>query len=438
MITVKTIIESGIEPFTYICNLSISTGKFPDAMEAAKAIPLYKSGNKHSFNNDRPVSLLPQFSKILEKGFESRLDKLIEKNYILNNEQYGFRTKHSTAMTIMELTDKISTAIDNKNDFVSVFIDLKKPFDVIDHSRLLQKLSQYGIRGVAHQWVKTDLEQRKQFVQIKDHKSKLCEINCGVPQGSVLGPKLFILFINDLVNVSKTLCTILFADDTTLFYSGSNIEEVAKVINDELIQIKSWFDINRLTLNLNKTHFILFNDKKNSDVSLEIDGIEIQRVKETKFLGVLIDEDLSWKSHISYIKGKIAKSLGVLHRLKFLLTNSGLLALYNSLLVPHLTYCVEIWGATYKNYTQPVFILQKRALRIINYSGCRDPSNPLFIKYKLLKFHDLKDRKIIQTMYEVNLSTLPTNIQGIFEKRTSNYMLKETGVFTKPRFRTKN
>uniref|UniRef100_A0A8C6NXU7 Reverse transcriptase domain-containing protein n=1 Tax=Nothobranchius furzeri TaxID=105023 RepID=A0A8C6NXU7_NOTFU len=312
------------------------------------------------------------------------------------------------------------------------FIDLKKAFDVIDHSRLLRKLSQYGIRGVAHQWVKTYLEKRKQFVQIKDHKSKLCEINCGVPQGSVLGPKLFILFINNLVNVSKTLGTILFADDTTLFYPGSNTEEVAKVINDELIKIKKWFDINRLTLNLNKTNFVLFHDKKNSGVSLEINGIAIQRVKETKFLGVLIDEDLTWKSHISYIKCKIAKSLGVLHRVKFLLTNSGLLALYNSLVVPYLTYCVEIWGATYKNYTQ-----QKRALRIISYIACRDPSNLLLIKYKLLKFHDLKDWNILQTMYKANLGTLSTNIQGISEKRTSNYMLKETDVFTKPRFRTK-
>uniref|UniRef100_A0A8C6MKE1 Reverse transcriptase domain-containing protein n=1 Tax=Nothobranchius furzeri TaxID=105023 RepID=A0A8C6MKE1_NOTFU len=437
MVTVKAIIESVIEPFTYICNLSLSTGVFPDLMKIAKVVPLFKSGDKQSFTNYRPVSLLPQFSKILEKVFALRLDKFIDENSILNHEQYGFRTKHSTAMAVMDLVDKISSAIDNKNHFISVFIDLKKAFDVIDHSRLLLKLHRYGIRGVAHQWVNSYLRNRKQFVQINNAKSELKDIYYGVPQGSVLGPKLFILFINDLVNVSNLLGTVLFADDTTLFYSGLNIHEVTQVINSELIKVKKWFDINRLSLNLNKTNYILFNNKRSCDVSLMIDGMEIQRVKETKFLGVMFDESLTWKSHVGYIKGKIAKAIGVLYRVKFLLNLSGLLTLYHSLIEPYLFYCLEIWGATCKTFTQPLIILQKRALRIINNSNYRDHTNQLFIRYKILKFPDLVEWKILQIMYRANTSNLPTNIQKMFHKRVSGYMLKGTDVFEKPRFRTK-
>uniref|UniRef100_A0A8C6NRY6 Reverse transcriptase domain-containing protein n=1 Tax=Nothobranchius furzeri TaxID=105023 RepID=A0A8C6NRY6_NOTFU len=340
-------------------------------------------------------------------------------------------------MAIMELIDKISTATDNKNYFISIFVDLKKAFDVIDHSRLLQKLHQHGIRGVAHQWVGSYLKNRKQFVQLNNTKSELQEINYGVPQGSVLGPKLFILFINDLVSVSKLLSTVLFADDTTLFYSGSDINEVTRVINVELIKVNNWFDINRPSVNLNKTNFILFNDRDNKDVTIKLNGMDIQRVKETKFLGVIFDEAITWKSHIGCNRGKIAKAIAVLHKVKFLLNSSGLLTLYDSLIVPYLTYCVEIWGSTCKTHTQPLFILHKRALRIINNNHYRDPSNPLFIKYKLLKFYDLVNMKISQTMYKAKTNTLPTNIQKMFEKRVSNCFLKGTEVFKKPKFRTR-
>uniref|UniRef100_A0A8C6LE27 Reverse transcriptase domain-containing protein n=1 Tax=Nothobranchius furzeri TaxID=105023 RepID=A0A8C6LE27_NOTFU len=437
MMTVKTIIESVIDPFTYICNLSLSTGVFPDAMKIAKVVPLFKNGDKHNFTNYRPVSLLPQFSKILEKVFASRLDKFIEKNMILHNEQYGFRTQHSTTMAIMDLTEKISEAIDNREYFISVFIDLKKAFDVIDHSRLLQKLYQYGIRGVAHQWVRSYLDNRKQYVQINGITSELRNIAYGVPQGSVLGPKLFNLYINDLVNVSDKLGSVLFADDTTLFYSGSDINEVTHVINIELIKVKNWFDVNKLTLNLKKTNFILFNDKENIDVILEIDNMEIQRVKEIKFLGVMIDEALSWKSHIGYIKGKVAKAIAVLYSVKFLLNSEGLLLLYNALILPYLNYCVEIWGTAYRTYTQPLFVLQKRAMRIIDNTHSTAPSNPLFIKYKVIKFHDLVNWRILHIMYKANKGTLPKNIQHIFEKRESIYSLKGFEIFKKPRFRTR-
>uniref|UniRef100_A0A672FF89 Reverse transcriptase domain-containing protein n=1 Tax=Salarias fasciatus TaxID=181472 RepID=A0A672FF89_SALFA len=327
--------------------------------------------------------------------------------------------------------------LDNNNYFLSIFIDLQKAFDVINHSKLLKKMSMYGIRGVAHHWLSSYLENRNQYVHINDTKSELWQIKCGVPQGSILGPKLFTLYMNDFAKVSN-LGKILFADDTTLFHSGKSIQEVTKVVNEELEVIKHWFDLNGLILNAKKTNFMLFNNKKEKvKVKLEIDGVEIHRVRETKFLGVMIDDDLKWKSHINYTKGKIGKAISVLHRVKFFLNSCALLTLYNTMILPYLMYCVEVWGTTCKTYLQTIFILQKRAIRIITNSHYREPSNPLFIKLKVLKFPDIVDLSILKIMYKAKWNLLPVNLQNIFEIRTRRYNLKGTDVFKKPRFRTK-
>ena len=265
------------------------------------------------------------------------------------------------------LTEEISTTIDKRQYFVSIFVDLKKAFDTIDHTILLKKLSKYGIRGVAHKWVSSYLEKRKQYVQINNVKSELQYIQCGVPQGSVLGPKLFILYINDFVYVSKLLKCILFADDTTLFYCGEDITQVLNVVKQEFKRVKTWFDVNKLSLNLEKTNFMIFSNRgRDTGASINIDGIEINRVRETKFLGVILDENLCWKSHIHYTKAKILKTIALLHKVKDSLDNRALYILYNTMIVPYLTYCIEVWGHACKMYTQSIFMLQKRAIRIIN------------------------------------------------------------------------
>lgn len=403
MILVKNIIELVIEPFTYICNLSFSSGVFPDNMKTAKVIPLYKNGDKHVFSNYRPVSLLPQFSKILEKLFVIRLDKFIDRYNVLSNSQNGFRTNHSTSMALMELTEEISTAIDKRQYFVSIFVDLKKAFDTIDHTILLKKLSKYSIRGVAHKLVSSYLENRKQYVQINNVKSESHYIQCGVPQGSVPGPKLFILYSNDFVYVSKLLKCILFVDDTTLFYCEEDITQVLSVVKQEFKRLKTWFDVNKLSLNLEKTNFMKFSNRgRDTGASINIDGIEINRVRKTKFLGVILDENLCWKSHIHYTKAKISKTIAMLHKVKDSLDSRALYILYNTMIVPYLTYCIEVWGNACKTYTQSIFILQKRAIRIITRKRYRDPTNPLFLQLKLLKFNELVDYSILQIMLKAH------------------------------------
>lgn len=430
MSLIKKVIHCVVKPLVHICNLSFLTGTFPGKMKMAKVIPLYKSGDKHMFTNYRPVSLLPQFSKILEKLFEKRLEKFIDKHNILNESQYGFRNKRSTSMAVMEAVEEVTNAWEKREYAVGIFIDLKKAFDTLNHEILLKKLEMYGIRGIALQWMKNYLSKRTQFVKIGEKSSSCLEISCGVPQGSILGPKLFNLYINDLFKASKTLKMVLFADDTNLFYSNENYGELIRTINVELVRVKSWMDKNKLSLNLNKTKAMFFGKyKANSNIKLNIDGVEIEKVSEYKFLGVTIDEKLTWKPHIKHVQSKVSKSIAVINRVKHLLQNDALRILYCSMILPYLTYCVEIWGNNYKSSIHPLVILQKRAVRIIHKAGYRDHTNCLFLESKLLKFSDLVKLYTVMPVFKANINILPSNVQKLFCQKKLNYNLRNSGNF---------
>ena len=330
-------------------------------MKVAKVIPVYKAGEKNVFSNYRPVSLHPQFSKILEKIFNVRLHKFIEKYDILSSSQYGFRSSMSTSMALLELIENITTALDPKKCTIGVFIDLKKAFDTIDHHLLLRKLEAYGIRGMANEWLKSYLHNRLQYVSIEDNNSDLLNVICGVLQGSILGPKLFILYINDLCNISTLLKFILFADDTNIFCSGKDETQLSKTINTELRKLHIWFSVNRLSLNIAKTNYMQFgNYCKKTNIYIKVDNTILDRVYVTKFLGILIYDKLNWKEHIGMIKSKLSKTIAVIYRAKYLLDKNSLFVLYCSLFLPYISYCCEVWGNTYKTYINGVYILQKR------------------------------------------------------------------------------
>ena len=234
MLILKKITKFIVDPFLHICNtLIFSKGVFPDALKIARVIPLFKSGDKHVFTNYRHVSLLPQFPIITEKLFNNRLDSFIEKYCILSECQYGFRNSRSTYMALMDLIENIFESIDKKK-YVrpkGICIDLKKAFDTIDHNILLNKLYHYGIRGISNDWIKSYLENRKQFVQYDDAISDSKEILCGVHQGSILGPKLFILYINDICNISEIMKFVLFADDTNIICKHDTYVSLCELVS---------------------------------------------------------------------------------------------------------------------------------------------------------------------------------------------------------------
>ena len=210
------------------------------------------------FTSYRPVSVLPAFSKILERVMYNRLLRFLNNHNILSDNQYGFRKHHSTAYALACLYDKISSAIDNKECTVGIFIDLSKAFDTIDHNILISKLEHYGVRGIPLRWFESYLSNRQQYVEFNGVSSESCEIKCGVPQGSILGPLLFLLYINDLCNVSKVLDFILFADDTNIFFSHKDFDLLPGILNSEMLKLIHWCRENKLSINFKKIKFYGF------------------------------------------------------------------------------------------------------------------------------------------------------------------------------------
>ena len=268
---------------------------------------------------------------------------------------------------MITLLDSIITAVDNGKFALGIFLDFSKAFDTVNHSILLSKLEHYGIRGVALNWITSYLTERKQFCTFNKSKSNTELITCGIPQGSILGPLLFLAYINDLGDIFTKLMRVLFADDTNLAISGNSISEIESTTNNELPILLDWLYANRLSLNIKKTQVMLFGGKNNnhSDINILINGEKINVVTESKFLGVTLDSKLNWKTHIQLTAKKVAKSIGILIRARQFLDKKTMKQLYYTFVYPHLIYCITIWGKATAQNIWPLLKLQKLAVRII-------------------------------------------------------------------------
>ena len=278
-------------PLTLIINDSFQNGHFPDRLKIPKIIPLFKGGSKLSITNYRPISLLPIFSKIIEQLMLSRLKSFLERNQIIFEHQYGFQKKKSTTLAVLDLLHNITESFEKKEFCAVVFLDFAKAFDTVNHDILVDKLESYGIRGVAKNWFKSYLTNSEQLVSINDTLSSKLPVKCGVPQGSVLGPILFLLYINDIANSynSRSKC-FLFADDTSLFSSAKNIHELETTLNEDLCNIQEWLLCNKLSLNVSKSNCVIFCTRQKNltkSLTLKINNEIIQEKSYTKYLGVI-------------------------------------------------------------------------------------------------------------------------------------------------------
>ena len=366
----KKCVHDYITPLTYLVNSSIEQGIFPSELKIAKVFPIFKAGDEQLITNYRPISVLNFFSKILEKVVANYIVDFLESNNILYEHQYGFRKGHSTNHAVITLVERVAKALDTGKIVVGVYLDIRKAFDAIDHPILLRKLYSLGIRGNLYTWIKSYLTNRSQFVMYNNSKSETKFITHGVPQGSILGPLFFIVFMNDFSRASNILFSILFADDTTVIIEGQNYNNLIPTLNTELNKLDVWLQANKLTLNTDKTHYMVFHRAriKSKTGKISIRNNPINEVKSTKFLGIIIDDKLKWTEHIQYIKNKISKSIGILIKIRPYLDKVTLRNLYFTFVYPYLIYCVEVWGNACDTHLDPIIKIQKKCVRVITFS----------------------------------------------------------------------
>ena len=417
----KLIPDLILEPLCKIISNSFSSGIFPDALKISKVIPIHKGESTLELNNYRPISLLSIFDKIIEKLMHSRLESFLNFHSILFNNQFGFRKNNSTSFALIQITERIKETIENKKFGCGIFIDLRKAFDTVNHEILLSKLDHYGIRGTALLWFKSYLSNRKQYVFHNGESSKLQFINYGVPQGSVLGPLLFLLYINDLPNISNTLQFYLFADDTNIYYEADNLKKLETTINKELKKLHTWLIVNRLSLNINKTNFVVFhpyNKPPKQKITIKIYKKAISEKDHVKYLGILIDSTLTWRNHIDNIASKISKSIGLLYKIRYFVDIKIIKTLYYSLVYPYLIYAIEVWGSADETHLNRLLILQKKIVRLICFSDKRQddysfyPSDPLFFKLEILKIYDIFKLNISKFIFKCLNKMTPTNFHS--------------------------
>ena len=323
---------------------------------------------------------------------------------------------HSTDHAIIQICDKIIESLVNKEHVNGIFMDLSKAFDTIDHKILIHKLKQYGIRGVTLSWFEDYLLNREQYVVFQGSCSHRCKITCGVPQGSILGPLLFLVYVNDIVNASPLLTYVLFADDTNIFCSNKNHHTLLTTLDTELRNISAWFKCNKLSLNIDKTNFIHFTSAHSQDIpcNLHIDNLPLVEKKSTKFLGLTIDSNLNWNEHIQHIISVISKNIGVLYKLKYFLNEKSLFTLYNALILPHIMYCNIVWANCSITKMQQILLLQKKALRICTYSNYLANSNPIFYHLKTLKVNDIHTLQTATFMFKYTSNLLPSIFRNFY------------------------
>lgn len=351
-----------------VFNHSIDTGDFPEFLKTAKVIPLHKGGDSTLVSNYRPISILSVLSKVLEKLLVNRMNDFFKSHGVLYSHQYGFRSGSSTLTAANELVDDIYRALDSRQSMGVLFLDLKKAFDTIDRDILLRKLDLYGIRGTANDLIKSYLSSRTQYVVANDSCSIYLNTTVGVPQGSNLGPLLFLIYVNDLPKIGLHGKPRLFADDTSLSYESTDSNQLIQQMTDDMEKLQMYFAENLLSLNISKTKYMIFKSARSrppANLSLVVNSETIEKVETFKYLGLTFDANLTWYSHISKLQSEISSTCGLLRKVSKYLPTKQMLIVYHAFVQSKLQYMVSIWGAASKFKIMSLQTIQNRCLKAV-------------------------------------------------------------------------
>ena len=374
-----------------LINLSFDMGVVPNCLKVARITPIYKKGDKTKPTNYRPIASLPMICKVYERSMANRLISYFDRFSIISLSQFGFQKNKSTTDAILHLLEFIYPNINSSKITLNILIDLRKAFDTVNHKLLIRKLFMYGIRGVPQLWFESYLENRYQYVSVESKTSSIKPINIGVPQGSILGPILFLIYINDLPSCTDNLKTTLFADDTTLSIANKNYEDLIPQINRELSNVQDWIGNNRLTVNIEKTELMIISNKttNHNDNQIMFNNEYLKFTDCSMFLGLKFDNKLKFANNTNHLAGKIAKNVGLFSKIRHNLPEKARLNFYYSLIFPYLSQNIIIWGKAYGCHLEPLILLQKRMIRLITNSPFLEHTNPLFYRLKILKLEDI-------------------------------------------------
>ena len=383
----KNSIHHIVKPMTHIMNISLNGGSVPNEWKNARITPLFKSGDLTNPKNYRPISVLCVLSKVLEKIVFKQVYKYLEANNILIPNQYGFRPDHSTSLALFELTENIRKAIDSGNVVAVVTKDLEKAFDMLSHDILIRKMRYYGFTEQVIKWFSDYFHLRRQVTIVNGNKSNPSFVKHGVPQGSILGPLLFILFLNDLPKAIKHCRVSIYADDTCVYLASKDPIQLQTMLNEDLESMSKWYSHNELLLNAKKCKLILFGTKKAllkfQGINIQIDGCRLEIMNEFKYLGVILDKHLSWTPQIENVKAKILRNFYVLRRTRPFIDKSIAITLYNTMIQSYFDYCNIIWSNPHSVQVTKLQTLQNRALRIVLNVDYRHNRRNLFENLKI-------------------------------------------------------
>ena len=419
------------DSITYICNKSIQNSEFPSKWKEGKVTPLFKNGTKEDVNNYRPISILPILSKIIEKHVHDSLMEFLNSFELLHKTQSGFRPNHSCETALTYMIDSWLKAINDDEIVGVVMVDFKKAFDLVDHNLLIDKLKHYRLSDTTIKWFSSYLIGRKQKVSIGNKLSDEERVLNGVPQGSILGPLMFLLFINDLPLNTDNVKTDLYADDTILHEKGKSILNIKNKLQISLNNLQEWCKNNGMVLNTAKTKVMLITTRQKrvhitkEDMTLTYNHVILNDISEDKILGVQVDDHLLFSYHIDKTAKKITSNIWLLSRIKDFLNTEHRVQFYKSFIQPHLDYCNIVWGATTQSNLLRLFRLQKRACKIfLDYNV-----DNIFESMKDLKIMTIYERIFFRKakfMYKVSNSITPSYINDMFIRRTTNLALRSS------------